>query len=112
MGFPGYPPSTQWKGSKIHVQRLWKRRHLLYGEAAGKGMSGSPLYFIDKRDGKALVVGIHVGGSETLGNLAVPISYHKKTVKTWIHETSSGKVIYDTHDIYPLAFSRVNIKFI
>ena len=51
---------------------------MLYREATGQGMSGSPLYFMDEKQDKAYVVGVHVGGSKILGNTAVSISYHMK----------------------------------
>ena len=56
---------------------------MLYREATGQGMSGSPLYFMDEQQKKAYVVGIHVGGSKILANTAVPITYHMKTIESW-----------------------------
>ena len=52
-------------------------------------MSGSPLFFIDKNQNKAIVVGVHVGGSKRIANLAVPISYHKETTEAWSEKSYS-----------------------
>ena len=82
-GGPGDPPGTQWIVEHLHVHRLWKGRHLLYREATSKGMSGSPVYFMDGNSKKAFVVGVHVGGSARLTNCAVPISQHLTPHQTW-----------------------------
>ena len=91
-GCPGYPPSTQWNRSDIHASKLHNGRHLLYKEAAGKGMSGSPLFFIDKKREVAFAIGLHVGRIEHLANAAIPISFHRKTKKTWVDDSSTGRM--------------------
>ena len=90
-GTPGYPPATQWKLDNCHVQRLHKAQHLLYREATGKGMSGSPLYYIESFGKKAYVLGVHVGGSRFLANSAVAISHHMTTHQDWSNVAPIGK---------------------
>ena len=58
-------------------------------EATGKGMSGSPLYFIDGFRKEAFVLGVHVGGS-SFNNAAVPISPHMKTHQDWSNTITCG----------------------
>ena len=87
-GSPGDPPYTQWIGENLHVQRLWKGSHLLYKDATSKGMSGSPLYFMDGNNENAFVVAVHVGG-QFLTNYAVPLSFHMTPLQTWNHMLSS-----------------------
>ena len=89
VGYPGYPPCTQWIIEDIPVHRIPEGTHLLYRKATAKGMSGSPLFFIDKNQNKAMVVGVHVGGSKLVANWAVPISYHKETMEAWSEKSSS-----------------------
>ena len=82
-GYPGDRRGTQWIVEHLHVNRLWKGRHLLYREATSKGMSGSPVYFMDGNGEKAFVVAVHVGGFARLTNYAVPISQHMTPYQTW-----------------------------
>ena len=90
VGSPGYPPATQWVGKNIDAQRLKNGRHILYRDATSQGMSGSPLYYIDEKENKAIVVGVHVGGNRIIGNCAVPICYHMDTARKWITQPSSA----------------------
>ena len=83
QGTPGDPPVTQWRLDTCHVHRLQQGQHLLYREATGGSMSGSPLYFIDGFLNIAYVLGVHVGGSKFLANAAVPISHHMRTDQHW-----------------------------
>ena len=106
VGYFGYPPGTQWIIEEIPVQRLPEGSHLLYRKATASGMSGSPLFFFDKNQKKAIVVGVHVGGSKIIANCAIPISYHMETTRTWRKKSSSTgnsfKVLYacSLYDIY------------
>ena len=59
-------------------------------------MSGSPLFLFDENQKKALVVGVHVGGSKTIANTAVPISYHKGTTEEWSEKSSSRGNTFET----------------
>ena len=96
VGYPGYPPCTQWIVEEIPVYRITEGKHLQYRKATAKGMSGSPLFFMDKNRKKAIVVGVHVGGSKTIANCAVPISYHKETTETWCKNSSSIGTFFKT----------------
>ena len=111
IGYPGFPPATQWTNENILVQRLSSGQHLLYREATGQGMSGSPLYFMDEKQQKAFAVGVHVGGSKRLANTAVPISYHMKTFESWnsvcpvrgkyVTALETKKFCIDIYHLYP-----------
>ena len=79
---------TPWINEKVLVQRIWNGLHLLFRIGTTGGMSGSPVYFIDKKQPeeplqKAFVVGVVVGGDKIIANTAVPISYHLTTSEKW-----------------------------
>ena len=47
---------------------------------------------------RALVIGVHVGGSQNLGNASIPVSYHFEAAESSFSNTStpkpSGKNLY------------------
>ena len=89
-GYPGHPPNKQhkqvggdwmqWTTDVIEPVRLPKGRHIYYMNATSAGMSGSPIYCYNKKQGgnsHAYAIGVHVGGAQA--NWAVPICYHMQT---------------------------------
>ena len=88
---PNHLPGTQWKVDDVSPQRLKQGRHLLHMNTTDNGISGSPLYKLHAGMEKALVIGVHVGGSPVLGNAAVPVSYHLEPAENSFSSTDTSK---------------------
>ena len=63
----------------VAPSRLKDGRHLLYLDATTGGNSGSPLYQYDPKLNTAFALAVHVGHSDWVANMAVPIEYHIDT---------------------------------
>ena len=83
-GYPGYPPASQWTVESVAPTRIKGGRHLLYLDATNPGNSGSPIFHLDKQTGRAYVIGVHVGCTKMVANMAVPICYHLETSENFL----------------------------
>ena len=83
-GHPGFPPGTQWYVEGVAPTRIKDGRHLLYLDATNKGNSGSPIFHHDEQSCRAYVIGVHVGFSKMVANMAVPICYHMETSENFM----------------------------
>ena len=63
---------------------------LQYKEKTGKGLSGSPVYFIEGDTDRAYVIALHVGGSKSVeSDAAIPIEYHINQIGCEIADIST-----------------------